>query len=101
MMDLDEFNQKYFKTALAQGWMLCEVDFHGKTEVEVQRVDDALAVGMIHNVQVPSLLDDYQAVCELRAAFMRGEDHALMAYALVKSLSAQEFTHWDMQSWSP
>jgi hypothetical protein len=42
---------------------------------------------------------DEDAVRSFRRAFNMGEDHALLAFRLIKTHSPKEYEHWRMMEW--
>lgn len=98
-MDMDDFHLMYVAKALSQGWLLSEIDVAGNGTIQVQKVDDPVQVGAEWNMHVPELVDDADAVNQLKAAYVRGEDHARVAYKILQLHSRSEFEHWGMQEW--
>lgn len=98
-MDMDDFHTMHVVKALAQGWLLSELDVAGHGTIQVQKVDDPVQVGTEWNIRVPDLVDDADAVQQFKAAYVRGEDHARAAYRILQLNSPSEFAHWRMQEW--
>jgi hypothetical protein len=99
MLDMDDFHVSYVMKALQQGWCLSELDVAGNGRIQVQKVDDPERTSLEYGVPVPELWDDADAVNQLKAAYVRGEDHALAAYRILQLNSPMEFQHWQMMSW--
>lgn len=85
--------------AARQGWCISQVDHEGHAPWEVQRLDDAEGVDRDWGISVPQLADDDAAVAAMKAAFDRGEPHAVAAYAFLLANSEEEFEQWGMQHW--
>ncbi len=96
---MDEWTRDHTLAAGRQGWCISRVDHEGHAPWEIQRLDDAELVSEDWGIPIPQLDDDYDAAMAMRAAFDRGEPHAVLAYQLIKEFSPMEFTHWDMESW--
>ena len=99
-VNMDDWHNSHVLLAAAQGWCISEVGIEGSAHyLEIQRLDDALAVGLDWGVTIPQLDGDEAAVSALRAAWRRGEDHALLAYQIIKQNSPSEYHYWEMQHW--
>lgn len=99
-LDMDDWLLHHVQAAAAQGWCLSEVGISSSPHcVEIQRIDDAELSGHVLHVQVPQLQSDDDAVQALKAAWLRGEDHAGLAYQLLKTHSPSEFEFWQMMTW--
>ena len=81
--------------AAVQGWRLSETGFNHHSTIEVR----CLEPGEPYAELGIELDGDERAVDALRDAFSNGQDHAMLAYNLIKSHSPSEFHHWDMASW--
>lgn len=85
--------------AARQGWCLVDTDQRGSSPIELQKIDDVAGKSIEYNVQVVSLVGDDDAVDACRLAYENGEDHAILAYRILKRESPGEFEYWGMSSW--
>ena len=99
MVDYDDWQIVHRNAAACQGWCISEVD-DAIDQWQVQRLDDADITGNAWGVDIPRLESDADAAAAMKAAFLRGEDHAILAWKIIRNVCHQEFTHWDMQSWT-
>jgi hypothetical protein len=69
--------------------------------LEVQHIQDAQSVSADWGVPVRQLDHDLAAVEIMRASWQAGEEHAMLAYQLLKLHSPSEFDYWRMHTWIP
>ena len=99
-LNMDDWHQHHVLAAGAQGWCLSEVALPNTAHyLEIQRLDDAEGVGRDWGITVPQLDDDAAAVAALRAAWLAWQEHALLAYHILKHHSPSEFLYWGMGEW--
>jgi len=97
MVDHDDWISIYRNAAARQGWCISETD-DTVDQLQIQRLTDAGNTGAAWNVEIPQLESDDDAVLAMKAAFFRSEDHAILAWNIIRNTCHQEFSHWDMQS---
>jgi len=98
-MSMEQWTREHNLAAVRQGWCLSEVLCGDHAPWEIQRLDDAHSASGDYGVPVPQLDGDDDAVAAMRAAYERGEPHAVLAYQLIRDHSQQEFQHWKMGDW--
>jgi hypothetical protein len=99
-VDITDWHAHHVLTAGARGWCLSEVGLSGTPHfLEVQRLDDAAGVSVDWGIQVPQLSGDDHAVQVFKQAWLNGEDHATLAYQILKHASPSEFEYWHMNTW--
>lgn len=88
IVSIDDWTPYHQNIASKQGWKLVDTDSYGsRVEVHCTNV-------------VPTLdLNDYTAVANLKEAYLNNEDHAILAFNILKYHSVVEFQHWAMDSW--
>jgi len=85
--------------AAREGWCVCAVDHDGHAPWEVSRIDDVEMAAEEMGFPVPQLEGDDVAAELFRAAYARGESHALKLYEFLREQAQQEFAHWNMGEW--
>jgi hypothetical protein len=99
-LNIDDWYKHHILAAGAQGWCLSEVALPNTAHyLEIQRLDDAEGVSRDWGVTVPQLADDAAAVDAMREAWASYQEHALLAYHLLKHHSPSEFLYWGMGEW--
>ena len=99
-VDIGDWQRSHMRAAAAQGWLLSETGIKGSAHsLEVQRIDDAYSFSQDLQVHVPQLDNDQQAVARLKQAWLMAEDHAMLAYQILKYNSPSEFEYWEMNHW--
>lgn len=99
-VSIEDWHRHHMLAAGAQGWCLSEVGLANTPNyLELQRFDDAESVGQDWGISIPQLDGDDQAAKAFEAAWRRGEDHALLAYQILKFNSPSEFEYWGMDNW--
>lgn len=98
-MSMERWTREHTLAAARQGWCISEVRSADHAPWEIQRLDDAHSASEDYGVTVPQLVSDDEAVQVLRAAYGRGEPHAVLAYELLRENSLQEFAYWRMENW--
>ena len=99
-LDMDDWHPHHIHAAGAQGWCLSEVGVPKTGHyLEVQHIQDAAQVSEEWGVPVRQLEHDLAAVEIMRTAWCSGEEHAILAYQLLKLHSPSEFDYWNMTSW--
>lgn len=95
-----DWKPEHMLAAAQQGWCISEVRNDDHAPWEIQRWDDAGSASEDLGVEVPQLFSDDHAVEVLRAAYDRGEPHAVLAVGILRECSPQEFSYWRMGEWS-
>jgi hypothetical protein len=91
---MDDWTTTHEKAALKQGWQLTDSDsFSGR--VEIRCVSD----GHFLEDRTETENHDYAAVSSMKAAYMNDDDHAMLAYMILKYNNHMEFQHWAMETW--
>lgn len=99
-IDMDDWQMAHANAAAAQGWCLSEVGIKRTPHyVEIQRIDDADTTSVHWGMPIPQLESDQHAVQVMHDAWLRGEEHALLAYQILKRDSPSEFHFWHMHTW--
>lgn len=85
MQRLDDWTQPYIDLAAKQGWQVLVADFYwGNETIEIKSTTE---------------LDDSAAITAFKAAYLRKEDHAMLAFRLIKEYNLAEYRHWEMETW--
>lgn len=99
-LNMDDWTQRHINAAGAQGWCLCEVGIPRTGHyLELQYINNAATVGSEWGIPIPQLAHDLDAVETMQASWLAGEDHAQLAYQLLKLHSPSEFEYWKMHTW--
>jgi hypothetical protein len=98
-LDINDWRPCHAVKAASQGWCLIDTDQRGSSPIELQKIDDAAGKSIEYGVPVLSLVADDDAVDAFRVAYENREDHAVLAYQILKWGSPGEFEYWDMLSW--
>lgn len=97
-LTIDDWNDHNRRAAARQGWQLLETEFHSSTVV-ICGIDDESDPDVRTEFNSGSSTNDEQAMLAMKESFLRNEDHAILAYNIIKNQSATEFFHWAMESW--
>lgn len=95
---MDDWLPIYQTRAARQGWQLVSTEYYGNLEVQIHCV--GYDQSLIYNDRENDLVNtDEKAVYAMKQAYLRREDHAVLAFHILKNQSLMEFTHWAMDSW--
>lgn len=97
-LDLDDWNQRHQRLAATQGWQLIDNGQMGNNAVEIRCLDQQIDLIRLAD-RSDQIRSDEDAVAMMKAAYLRGEDHAILAYNILKYQSPVEFAMWGMGSW--
>jgi hypothetical protein len=101
-LNMDDWEHRHIHAAGAQGWCLSEVGVPRSGHcLELQYINDAVSVSEEWGIFIPQLGHDLDAVEIMHASWLAGEDHAQLAYQLLKIHSPREFEYWRMHMWQP
>lgn len=99
-VDMDDWTPRHIHAAGAQGWCLSEVGAPKTGHyLELQFIQDAAQVSMDWGMPVRQLEHDLDAVEVMHTSWQAGEEHAQLAYQLLKLHSPSEFEYWRMHMW--
>ena len=96
MIAFDDWNDHHAREAARQGWQLVETGFLGNAPLEIKCVD---VDTFVDSNTCPIYTHDEYAVRAFRSAFESMEDHALLAFRLIRIYSPKEYDHWRMAEW--
>ncbi len=98
---IDDWLPHHQALAAEEGWCIGETGIKNTpNHLEIQRIDDVEQVSMVMGVNAIGLPGDDQAVEALRQSWLLKNDHALLAYRIIRYNSPAEFCFWGMSSWT-
>lgn len=97
-LDLDDWTLHHQRIAAAQGWQLTNNGQLGNHSIEIRCLGNQIDLIRIAD-RSENILSDEDAVAAMKSAYMRKEDHAVLAYNILKYQSHLEFKVWGMGSW--
>jgi len=96
LIELDDWHENHANAAACQGWQIFDTGFLGQAPLEIRYLEMDPATDVedktVH-------CRDEEAVRSFREAFKLGEDHALVAFKLIRLHSPKEYEHWRMMDW--
>ena len=99
MLNYDDWTYTHQRLASLQGWQLVDTDSLGAASVEIRCIDSH-AKSNAWAERSNHAMNDEVAVKAMKEAFLRDEDHAVLAYHIIKNTSVPEFNMWGMASWN-
>jgi hypothetical protein len=93
------WSREDYECAAREGWGLFKTSNSENGDWQVQRLDDALDASEAFGFAVPQLDNDESAWALFRAAYERGESHAVKLYGFLREHSPAEFQFMGAESW--
>lgn len=97
-LDMEDWTPRYQRLAAAQGWQLTENGQLGNGSIEIRCLETPIDLVRLADRSQHIQTDD-DAVSSMKTAFLNNEDHAIIAWTIIKYNSPLEFSMWAMNSW--
>lgn len=89
-VDIHDWQEPHRERARSQGWSIVEMGVPGSPYY--------LEIRAVENGPMGTMTDE-DAARALRRALKDREDHAILAYAIIRNSSPSEFSYWGMSTW--